>query len=74
MGVKKPGLWRFMLRLADTYDYYKQRYIDFLGGRVDVKKGNAEEDRQTAIQRTVRRFNELSPKDYLYAIVKVTSC
>lgn len=61
-----------MLRLADTYDYYKQRYVDFLGG-LEVKKNTAEEDRQTAIKRTVERFNELAPKDYLYAIVKATS-
>jgi len=71
MGVKKPGIWRFLLRLADTY---KQRYTDFLGGRLDTKKCTKEEERQRAIKRTVERFDEMAPMDYLYAIVKATSC
>ena len=34
---------------------------------------DAAEERQLAIKRTVERFDEMTPKDYLYAIVKATS-
>jgi hypothetical protein len=73
MGVKKPGVWRFLLRLEATYDYYGAQYQEFLGPYTARKKSTYEEKRATAIKRTVDMFNEFTPKEYLYAIVKATS-
>lgn len=70
MGVKRPGMWKFMLRLQLTYDYYVTRYQEFLGGQIDRKKSTKEEQKEEAIKNTILRFDSLTPKEYLYAIVK----
>jgi hypothetical protein len=73
MGVKRPGVWKFMLRLQRTYEYYVQRYQEFLGGQIDRKKSTKQEKREEGIKKTVLRFDSLTPREYLYAVVKVTS-
>lgn len=72
MGVRKPGLWKFMLRLQSTYDYYDQMYQEFIGGRT-TKKSNQEEKRADSIKKAVDRFGHLTQKEYLYGLVKATS-
>jgi hypothetical protein len=73
MGLKKPGVWRFLLRLETIYDHYEARYSEFLAPRTQRKKATYEETRERAIKRVVERFDELTPKEYLYAVVKATS-
>jgi hypothetical protein len=74
MGVRKPGLWKFMLRLQSTYDYYERVYEEFIGGqRPNKKKSTYEERRAESIRLAVGRFGQLTPKEYLYNLVKATS-
>lgn len=72
MGVRKPGLWKFMLRLQSTYDYYDQRYNEFVGGRPAKKKSTYEEKRVEAIKKAVDRYGQVTQKEYLYGLVKAT--
>jgi hypothetical protein len=73
MGVNRPGMWKFMLRLQRTYDYYVTRYQEFLGGQINRKKSTKNEKREEAIKRATRTFGTLTQREYLYAIVKATS-
>lgn len=73
MGVKRPGVWRFILRLQSTYTYYQRKYEEFLGPSTPRKKTTYEEKRAKAVKETVDRFNTLTAKEYLWAIVMATS-
>jgi len=73
MGVRKPGLWRFMLRLQSTYDFYDQKQLEFVGGQTPKRQSSYEEKRAEAIKKAVDRFAQLTQKEYLYGLVKATS-
>ena len=73
MKVKKPGMWKFMLKMGPAYAYYEKKYQEFLGPQPNRKKNTYEERREAAIKAAVARFGSLTPKEYLYAIVKATS-
>jgi hypothetical protein len=74
MGVAKPGVWRFVLRLQSVYTYYEAKYVEFVNGGDVRRRSTAEETRQKKIKEAVEQFGALTEKEYLYGIVKATSC
>lgn len=73
MGIKRPGVWKFMLHLHSTYGYYEKKYSEFLGPRPARKKSTYEEKRARAISDAVGKIDELTAKEYLKAVAKATS-
>jgi hypothetical protein len=69
MGVKRPGLWTFIIRLRDAYDYYEQRMIEQL---VDAES-RWESTRRRTIQAAQSNFGKVEPLTYLYGIVRATA-
>jgi hypothetical protein len=73
MGTKgkRIGVWLWLLKLIDTYEYYEG--ANRLNEPPRRRKSTHEEERSRAVSDAVARVWELPPKDYIYAIVKATS-
>jgi hypothetical protein len=72
MGLRRPGMWRFLLRLASVYNTYEAGYTEWRGGR-RPRRNKKDDNRRNQIRRVVARFDEMTANEYLLRIVKATS-
>lgn len=73
LGSGTPGMWRFMGKLDALYTFYDKLYIDFLSTSTPRGKGTIQSKRERGILETINRIDQLTPAEYLYAVVKATS-
>ena len=70
MGVSRPGVWRFIYRLAEAFRVYEHHSAEFLAGADVRKKSKPDQTKDEKLKKLMAEVESSPPKAYLYAIVK----